>query len=46
MDAANEALHYEGRRIRLAWGPEHTYVLDQEQPPEAKPEAVENSKER
>jgi putative spermidine/putrescine transport system ATP-binding protein len=45
-DAADEALHYEGRRIRLAWGPEHTYVLDQQQPPERKPEAVENSKER
>jgi putative spermidine/putrescine transport system ATP-binding protein len=45
-DAADEALHYEGRRIRLAWGPEHTYVLDQQQPPERKPEAAENSKER
>jgi putative spermidine/putrescine transport system ATP-binding protein len=45
-DAADAALHYEGRRIRLAWGPEHTYVLDQQQPPERKPEAVENSKER
>ncbi|HEX7263987.1 MAG TPA: ABC transporter ATP-binding protein [Candidatus Dormibacteraeota bacterium] len=45
-DAADEALHYEGRRIRLAWGPEHTYVLDQQQPTAAKPEAVENSKER
>ncbi|HEV3102348.1 MAG TPA: ABC transporter ATP-binding protein [Candidatus Dormibacteraeota bacterium] len=45
-DAADEALHYEGRRIRLAWGPEHTYVLDQQQPPETKPEAAENSKER
>jgi hypothetical protein len=45
-DAADAALHYEGRRIRLAWGPEHTYVLDQQQPPERKSDAVENSKER
>jgi putative spermidine/putrescine transport system ATP-binding protein len=45
-DAGDAALHYEGRRIRLAWGPEHTYVLDQQQPPERKSDAVENSKER
>jgi putative spermidine/putrescine transport system ATP-binding protein len=28
MDAPGRALHYEGRRIRLAWVPDHTYVLD------------------
>jgi hypothetical protein len=39
-DAANEGLKYAGRRIRLAWAPEHTFVLDE------KPTAVENSKER
>jgi putative spermidine/putrescine transport system ATP-binding protein len=39
-DAADEGLRYDGRRIRLAWAPEHTYVLDQ------KPAAVENTKER
>ena len=38
-EAAGEALRYEGRRIRLAWAPEHTYVLDQ-QPAEVKPAAV------
>ncbi len=40
MDAADEAPHYDGKRIRLAWAPEHTYVLEE------KPTAVENSKER
>src|ERR1700694_2086864 len=39
-DAADEGLQYDGRRIRLAWAPEHTFVLDQ------KPAAVENTKER
>jgi len=39
-EAADEALHYEGRRIRLAWAPEHTYVLDRQQAPDAKPAAV------
>jgi putative spermidine/putrescine transport system ATP-binding protein len=39
-DAADEGLQYDGRRIRLAWAPEHTYVLDQ------KPAAVDNIKER
>jgi len=39
-NAADEGLRYDGRRIRLAWAPEHTYVLDQ------KPAAVENTKER
>jgi putative spermidine/putrescine transport system ATP-binding protein len=39
-DAAGEGLQYDGRRIRLAWAPEHTFVLDE------KPVAVENSKER
>ena len=38
-EAADEALRYEGRRIRLAWAPEHTYVLDQ-QPADVKPAAV------
>src|SRR6266446_3232120 len=28
-NAADEGLRYDGRRIRLAWAPEHTYVLDQ-----------------
>ena len=46
MEAADDELHYEGRRIRLGWAPEHTYVLDQQQPPEPKPAAVEISKER
>jgi len=46
MEAADDELHYEGRRIRLGWAPEHTYVLDQQQPPEPKPAAVETSKER
>ncbi len=40
MDAADEAPQYEGKRIRLAWAPEHTYVLEE------KPTALENSKER
>jgi putative spermidine/putrescine transport system ATP-binding protein len=39
-DASGEGLQYDGRRIRLAWSPEHTFVLDE------KPAAVENSKER
>jgi putative spermidine/putrescine transport system ATP-binding protein len=39
-DAADEGLQYDGRRIRLAWAPEHTFVLDQ------KPVAVANTKER
>ena len=38
--AADEALKYEGRRIRLAWAPEHTYVLDKQPAPDAKPAAV------
>ncbi|HEY2598452.1 MAG TPA: ABC transporter ATP-binding protein [Candidatus Dormibacteraeota bacterium] len=28
MDAPGQALRYEGRRVRLAWVPGHTYVLD------------------
>jgi putative spermidine/putrescine transport system ATP-binding protein len=28
MDAPGQALRYEGRRVRLAWVPDHTYVLD------------------
>jgi len=44
-EAADDALQYEGRRIRLAWAPEHTYVLDQQPVPDAKPAAVENSRE-
>jgi putative spermidine/putrescine transport system ATP-binding protein len=28
MDAPGQALQYEGRRVRLAWVPGHTYVLD------------------
>jgi putative spermidine/putrescine transport system ATP-binding protein len=39
-DAAGEGLQYDGKRIRLAWAPEHTFVLDE------KPAAVENTKER
>jgi hypothetical protein len=46
MEAADEAQEHEGRRIRLAWAPEHTYVLDQQKPPELKPVAAENTKER
>src|ERR1700716_36323 len=44
-EAADEALLLEGRRIRLAWAPEHTYVLDQKPEPGEKPAAVQNSKE-
>jgi putative spermidine/putrescine transport system ATP-binding protein len=40
MQAADEAPQFERKRIRLAWAPEHTYVLEE------KPMAVENSKER
>jgi len=46
MEAAEAAQHYEGRRIRLAWAPEHTYVLDQRQAPEPKQAPVRNTKER
>jgi putative spermidine/putrescine transport system ATP-binding protein len=28
MDAPGQALRYEGRRVKLAWEPGHTYVLD------------------
>src|SRR6202049_1694281 len=28
MDASGQALRYEGRRVRLAWAPGHTYVID------------------
>ena len=28
MDAPGRAQSYEGRRVRLAWAPDHTYVLD------------------
>jgi hypothetical protein len=28
MDAPGQALRYECRRVRLAWVPGHTYVLD------------------
>jgi putative spermidine/putrescine transport system ATP-binding protein len=28
MDAPGEAQGYQGRRVRLAWSPDHTYVLD------------------
>ena len=45
-EAADEALQIGGRRIRLAWAPEHTYVLDQQQEPDAKPASVENTKEK
>ena len=30
MDAPGQALRYEGRRVRLAWVPGHTYVLDRQ----------------
>ena len=30
MDAPGQALRYEGRHVRLAWVPGHTYVLDQQ----------------
>ena len=46
MDSAGEAQEHEGSRIRLAWAPEHTYVLDQQEPPEQKPAAPDNIKER
>ena len=46
MEAADEAHELEGRRIRLAWAPEHTYVLDQQQPPDREPTTADNSKER
>jgi putative spermidine/putrescine transport system ATP-binding protein len=32
MDAPGPALRYEGRRVRLAWVPGHTYVLDHKGP--------------
>jgi putative spermidine/putrescine transport system ATP-binding protein len=32
MDAPGQALRYEGRRVRLAWVPGHTYVLDHQGP--------------
>jgi putative spermidine/putrescine transport system ATP-binding protein len=28
IDAPGQALRYEGRRVRLAWVPSHTYDLD------------------
>jgi len=46
MEAADAAQEHEGSRIRLAWAPEHTYVLDQQQPLEPEPAAADNSKER
>jgi putative spermidine/putrescine transport system ATP-binding protein len=39
-EAADEAPQFEGRRIRLAWAPEHTYVLDRQIAPDAKPQPV------
>jgi putative spermidine/putrescine transport system ATP-binding protein len=27
MDAAEDAARFQGRRVRLAWTPDHTYVL-------------------
>ena len=45
-DAAGDALEYEGRRIRLAWAPEHTYVLEQQNAAEEKPATVVSIKER
>jgi hypothetical protein len=45
-ESADDAPRYEGRRIRLAWAPEHTYVLDQQKAADAKPAAIENAKER
>jgi len=46
MEAADAAQEHEGSRIRLAWAPEHTYVLDQQQPLKPEPAAADNSKER
>jgi putative spermidine/putrescine transport system ATP-binding protein len=46
VETADDELHKQGRRLRLAWAPEHTYVLDRQEPPEPKPAAVEASKER
>ncbi len=31
IEAPDEVVRWEGRRIRLGWSPEHTYVLDQRQ---------------
>ncbi|HSS94190.1 MAG TPA: TOBE domain-containing protein, partial [Candidatus Dormibacteraeota bacterium] len=45
-ETADDAQGMESRRIRLAWAPEHTYVLDRQQPPDQKPAAVEIVKER
>ena len=28
MDAPGQAAGYEGRRVRLAWEPDHTFILD------------------
>jgi putative spermidine/putrescine transport system ATP-binding protein len=46
IEAADEAHELEGRRIQLAWAPEHTYVLDQQQPLDREPATADNSKER
>jgi putative spermidine/putrescine transport system ATP-binding protein len=35
MDAADSPQQHEGRRVRLAWAPEHTYVLEEQ--PAAEP---------
>jgi len=45
-EAADESHELEGRRIRLAWASDHTYVLDQPQPPDGEPATADNSKER
>jgi putative spermidine/putrescine transport system ATP-binding protein len=37
MDAPGQALQEEGRRVRLAWAPDHTYVLDHQQDAGEKP---------
>ena len=33
VEAAGRDQHHEGRRVRLAWAPEHTYVLQPTAPP-------------
>jgi putative spermidine/putrescine transport system ATP-binding protein len=46
MDAPGQALRYEGRRVRLAWVPGHTFVLDQQSPTAEAAEGKYGSQER
>ena len=46
MDAPGQALRYEGRHVRLAWVPGHTYVLDHQRPRAESAESEYESQER